>query len=277
MKSLDASSAIAGEIMTPYVIMLKTDATFQDVINSLHKNKITGVFIHDEGKDEYFIISQTDIISYLEKGGMFNTKLSDIPVSEIMHGPIDMLDFETAIDNIIRFMTKRKYKRVLISKEGKAVGVVSTRDIMMWNNTYFKQAKPQILLFMDNITSNFIGRHIFEKNVDEDEIQRELIDLYGGALSTLSIMTDEIMKKSGKLSQLMKEKRTILFQPYLNITGILISDYNSIELRHKLRKVTNKFCEEFANVIDKAAQERCGIHVTFDIGPLISIFKEKEQ
>lgn len=275
MKELVVSSAIAGEIMTPYVIMLKTDSTFQDVINTLHKNNITAVFIYDDAKDEYFIISQTDIINYLKKGGMFQQNLSKISVSEIMHGPIEMLDFETPIDNLIRFMTKRRYKRVLISKEGKAVGVVSTRDIMMWNNTYFKEAKPQILLFMDNITSNFIAKHIFEKNVDEDEIQRELIDLYGGALSTISIMTDEIMKKSGKLSQLMKEKRSILFQPYLNITGILISDYNSIELRHKLRKVTNKFCEEFANVIDKAAQERCGIHVTFDISSMISIFKDK--
>ena len=257
MKELVESSALAGEIMTPYVIMLKNDAIFQDVINTLHKNNITAVFIYDDAKDEYFIISQTIIINYLEEGGMFQQNLSKIPVSEIMHGPIDMLDFETPIDNAIRFMTKRKYKRVLISKEGKAVGVVSTRDIMMWNNTYFKQAKPQILLFMDNLTSNFIAKHIFEKNVDEDEIQRELIDLYGGALNTLSMMTDEIMKKSGKLSQLMKEKRSILFQPYLNITGILISDYNSIELRHKLRMVTNKFCEEFAHVIEPAAEERC--------------------
>ena len=157
MKELDASSAIAGEIMTPYVIMLKTDATFRDVIDILHKNNITAVFIYDDNKDDYFIISQTDIINYLEEGGMFQQNLSKIHVSEIMQGPIDMLDFETPIDNIIRFMTRRKYKRVLISKEGEAVGVVSTRDIMMWNNTYFKQAKPQNEPIVSHCSHSWLG------------------------------------------------------------------------------------------------------------------------
>ena len=32
------NSAVAGEIMTPYVVMLDIDASFQDLINILHKD-----------------------------------------------------------------------------------------------------------------------------------------------------------------------------------------------------------------------------------------------
>lgn len=57
MKELDVNSAIAGEIMTSYVIMLKTDAGLEDVEDNLSKNKISAVFIYDNSKDEYYFIS----------------------------------------------------------------------------------------------------------------------------------------------------------------------------------------------------------------------------
>ena len=273
MKKVNVNSAIAGEVMTPYVISLPLDSTFENVINTLHEKNISAVFIRKQltNRDEYYIISQTDVVSFLKEGGMYHSNLSGVPVSEIMNGPIEMLDVETPIDEIIRFMTKMNYKRVLISEEGKAAGVVSTRDVMMWNDTYFKPARPQILLFMDNINSNFIAKHVFSKNI-EDEIRHEIIDLYAGVLISISMITDEIINKSGHMSHLVKEKRSVLFEPYEKITGILICDYNSVTLRRKLVKATRRFYREHSGVIESASEDT-GIYQTCDVSNIVNIFR----
>ncbi|MFX1572737.1 MAG: cyclic nucleotide-binding/CBS domain-containing protein [Promethearchaeota archaeon] len=276
MEESNENSAVAGEIMTPHVIMLDTNSTFKDVITSLHENDISAVFIEDPSKEEYFIVTKTDIINFLNDRGMEEHNLSDISVKEIMKGPTIMLDIETPIDTIIRFMIEHNFKRVLISKDSKPAGVVSTRDIMKWNNTYFKPAKPQILLFMDDINSTFIAKHIYQENIGDD-VQQELIDIYGGAISSISAITDEVIKSSGTMRQLLKDKRSILFEPYKGITGILISDYNSIELRRKLKIATEKFYETYSNLIDDKHKKERGINVNLDINSLVPIFENNKD
>jgi len=271
MSEMDVYSAVAGEIMTPYVIMLKMDANFRDVVDTLYKNDISAVFIHDTSANLYYIISQAEIVNYLSIKGLEKTDLPSIPVSEIMVGPVELIDVDTTVDNVIRFMAEHNYKRVLISREGKAIGVVSGRDIMMWNNTYFRSAKAQILLFLDNINSCILARHIFEDNI-EDEVKNELIDIYGGALKAISIITDEIINRSGNLYHLHKDKRSILIEPYKNITGILICDYNSIELRRKLKQATEKFYNLNSSLLD-ACQGMEGVNVELDISEIIPIFE----
>ena len=103
MKAIDVRSAIARDIMTPYVIMLDIDATFEQAINTLYDNNISAVFIHDEANNNYYILSHTDIINYLKIGGMFKSNLADIPILELMKGPIIMLDEESAVDKVIHF------------------------------------------------------------------------------------------------------------------------------------------------------------------------------
>jgi len=276
MEESNENSAVAGEIMTPHVIMLEIDSTFKDAIKYLYENDISAVFIEDPSKDEYFIITKTDIINFLNDRGLKEHNLSDISVKEIMKGPTTMLDIDTPIDTIIRFMIEHNYKRVLISKDNKPAGVVSTRDIMKWNNTYFKPAKPQILLFMDDINSTFIARHIYQENIGDD-VQQELIDIYGGAISSISAITDEVIKSSGTMRQLLKDKRSILFEPYKGITGILISDYNSIELRRKLKIATEKFYETYSNMIDEKHNKEMGVNVILDIGSLVPIFEKNKD
>ncbi|UYP47171.1 hypothetical protein NEF87_003456 [Candidatus Lokiarchaeum ossiferum] len=270
MENYDIDTATAEEIMTPYVIMLSDSATFEDVVKSLYDNNISAVFIHKKTTDEFFIISQSDIIHFMRVEGLNLPSIKDIPVSKLMKGPIRMVDIDTPVDKIIHVMAKHEYKRVLISDKNTPVGVVSTRDVLIWNNTYFKPAKPQVLLFMDNQTSNFISQYIFEENVDSS-LQRDLIDIYGGALNSISLMTDEILKKSGKMAQLTKDNRCILFEPDKVITGVLICDFNSIDLRCKLQEATRKFCEVYAKELE-SSQHMHGICRTCDVSPVLPIF-----
>lgn len=271
MNELDVNSAIAREIMTPFVIMLEKDATFKEVVDTLTNNHITAVFIFDKEVNEYYIISQAIITEFLSKIGLKCGDLSKLSVSRIMKGPIETVDIDTPVDKVIRFMAKKNYKRVLISEEEKATGVISTRDIMMWNNTYFKQAKPQILLFIDNKNSCLIAQHIFEENL-QDDVEQELISIYGGALKAISIITEEVIKRSGKLYHLHNDKRSILVESYKELMGVLICDYNSIDLRRKLKLACRKFYEMHSDVINNAA---CltGVNVRLDLGDIFTIFQ----
>ncbi|MHA2288444.1 MAG: CBS domain-containing protein [Promethearchaeota archaeon] len=276
MEQNNESSAIAEQIMTPYVVMLDTTATFKEVVKKMQKHNISAVIIEDATRSEYFIITKTDIINFLVSGGMAEQNLSQVSVKRIMQGPISLIGVNTPIDKVIRFMIQHNFKRVLIGKDNKPAGIVSTKDIMQWNNTYFKPSKPQILLFMDNINSLFIARHIYKENLTQD-VKDELIDAYGGAITSISAIIDEILKKSGTMRQLLKDKRSILFEPYKGITGILISDYNSIELRRKLQIATKKFYEIHAEIIDDTRKEDKGINKTLDLEPIVPIFKEDQS
>lgn len=271
MTGINVHSAIAGEIMTPYVIMIEKNASFRELVQILTEKNISAVFIFDEENEDYFIVSQTDVVNFLGNGGLKEKELGEVPVSEIMNGPIDMLHITTPIDKIIRFMATHNYKRALISENQRAVGVISTRDIMIWNDTYFKPASPHILLFLDNITSLIIAKHVFEDNLT-GEVRHELIEAYGGALKAINVMTEEILKNSGDMKHMVNDKTSILFEPYNNITGILICDYNSIDLRKKLQKATHEFYDVHKNVMT-SPQSRYGINIMLKIQPVIHHFK----
>ena len=265
------SSTVAEEIMTPHVIMLDIGASFREVVDTLMLNRISAVFIDDSPDNKYYIVSHSDIIQYLSKNGFMEPNLADISVKKIMKGPVRMLDVETSVDNIVRFMNLHGYKRVLISKEGKPAGVVSTRDIMKWNGSYFKPAKPQILLFMDNKTNVLIAKHIFGENI-QDIVQDELIDMYGAVFKSVMIITNEIIQESGEIRQMIKDKRCILFEPFQGITGILVSDYNSIELRRKLKIATQLFYETHMKKIKYYHERNIGIIEPLEINKAVSIF-----
>lgn len=262
--------------MTPHVIMVDTNALLKDVVALIYENDISAVFIAERNKGQYYIVSQADIVRFLYKKGLNQGNLADVSVTDVMRGPVETINEEETVDNVIRFMTERKYKRVLIESKGKPAGVISTRDVMMWNNTYFRKAKPQIILFMDNYNSTIISRHVFRENLN-DKIDRDLIDIYGGALTTISMMTNEVIKRSGKMRNIQKDKRSILLETYKGITGILICDYNSIELRKKLRDATYQFYQEHKRVIDSSHANNQAIFSTLKIDNIIPIFTQNNK
>ncbi|MBN1214141.1 MAG: CBS domain-containing protein [Candidatus Lokiarchaeota archaeon] len=276
MSQINRESFAAKEIMTPYVVLLDDKARLKDIINLLDKHKISAVFIHNKDDKDYYIVTKTDIINYLNNGGMNNINLGEISIKTIMKGPIELIDAKTPIDKIIRFLIDNNYKRTLISENGKAIGVVSTKDIMKFNNTYFKPAKPQILLFMDNFNSTFIAKHIYKENL-EDDISPDLIDIYGGALTSISIITNHIIKKSGAMRQLIKDRRSIILEKYKGITGILISDYNSLDLKQKLYLATREFYRKHEEIIENSHNQETGISLELEINSVVPIFKEEND
>lgn len=267
------SHACAKDIMTPFVHMLHPMATLKEILEIMVEKQVSAVFIDHKQEHKYFIVSQTDVIKFLHQEGINDPLINLVPASRIMKGPIEVIEEDMSIDLVIRFMKNHNYKRVLIGKEGTATGVISTRDILIWNDVYFKPARPQVLLFIENQSSLLIGKHFFKENIEQGSSpDNQLIELYGGALSSISMITDEVLKQTGKMKHLLKENRAVLFENKENITGILICDNNSIDMRTKLHRATARFIDLNQKYIKNNYFSR-----EFDVRPIISVFKEQPK
>ena len=169
--------------------------------------------------------------------------LNNVKISEIMTGPIHLVEETTPMDQVINYMFTHGFKRVIIGRKGIPVGVVSNSDVILWNNLYFKPAKPLVFAIMDNESGILVGTHIFTENIKS--VNKELLDMIGGALKSISFMLEETLSQAGHLREVQKDTYVIIFEPREYCTGILICDRKSINFRHKLHEITNLFCEKY--------------------------------
>lgn len=259
--------------MTPRVFMLPSTSNFGELVRLMHEKRVSAIIIFNVDDGQYYIISHTDVIEFLhkfrgeyDKDEMYSTKLS-----QIMNGPIDIVEEKTPIDQVIRIMTVRGYKRVLIGKNGEPTGIVSTRDLLLWNNNYFKEAAPLILMVMDNDSSIILGKHVFRENFNR-QINHELIDLYGGALTSISHITEEVLNQSGGMRCIRKDNFTILFEPREMITAILVCDHNSIMLRRRLNSFTSRFEADYSEMLCAQGYPKSG-KPEIDLAELGDLFR----
>jgi CBS domain-containing protein len=265
----EVEHALARDVMTPCVYLLDSDSSFREIIAVMSKKVISAVFIKDKKSKQFYIITQTDIVNFLNNPKQEELKIKEVIAADLMHGPVDMIDETTPIDIVIRYMAETKRKRMLIgkSKSNEPTGVISLRDILMWNNLYFRTAKPIVLIFIDNQTGILIGKHIFSENT-EGVLDKDLIDLYSGAIKAISHMSDEVMHQQGNLQRLVEDNHAVLFEPYKEITGVLICDGNSIELHQRLHDSTHQFYNKYH---DKFCMNN--IKEELDISDIVRSFK----
>ena len=265
---------IAKEIMTKHVIALPKTASLQELINTMALKSISCVIIHNPNEKDYYIVSHTDILLYLSEHGLNAPNITNIPVSKIMKGPIELIDENCTMDEIIRIMTEKGYKRLIIGNRAEgAKGIVSTRDILGWNNQYFpSDAKPLIALVIEPNSSIVIAKHYFNDYIQKANINMGLVELYGGALKAISAMTDEVLNEETKMRRLVKDKYTIIFEPRELFLGILICDRNSLFLRRRLAQ----FCDFFQLHYEKELKDdkmKKGIIQEFDITWFVNIIR----
>ncbi len=129
----------ARDIMTPKIYVLSPNQSFAELVEMMDEKLISAVVIHDETMENYNIISHSDIIRFLHKHQCKFEDLSKEPLHQIMTGPMGAVDIEDSVDEIIRYMNDTGFKRVLVKENGKAVGIISMKDIIKWSSDYFKR------------------------------------------------------------------------------------------------------------------------------------------
>jgi CBS domain-containing protein len=240
---------IAKEIMTKQLYVLEGTATLQEAIQMMFEKRISSVIIKRADSNEYFIISHNDIVSYLyhlPKDRQIT--LAEDKISEIMQGPIDILDEEMPLDDVIRYLFSRGYKRAFFGTNGIPSGIITGTDLIMWNNKYFRPARPLLFAILDNQSGIIIGQHVFKENLNKN-FNQDIVDLLGGALNSIVAILEEVYSSSGHLREIEKDMFKVLFEPREVITGVLFADAKSITLRHQLHTATNVFCDQFAKEI----------------------------
>jgi CBS domain-containing protein len=274
MQPYNIETAKAKDIMSKGVISLSPRAPFSDLIRAMHLSNISAVVIHDENDTDpnYYLCSHSDIITFLYNQGLSSQILGDIPIGLLMKGPVRLLDEELSIDEVVRVMNEKGYKRVIIGKNGKATGVISTRDILLWNNLYFAPGKPIALIIMDNTSSIIIAKHIFESNFSQ-KINNELIELFGGALTSISYITEETLSQSGAMKQLDKDNYSMMFEEMEGFTGILICDRPSLIMRRQLVIFIKRFLEIYGLMFSHPENRKFATEV--DISQLIQNFYDQ--
>lgn len=114
-----------NELMYTQLYFIEPTATARQAARMMADKKV-GSLLVKKGNDILGIITQGDIIErVLAKG-----KTSDnIQVGAIKNHPLIMIDHNTDILEAADLLTKYKIRRLMVVKEGKIVGIISTKVI----------------------------------------------------------------------------------------------------------------------------------------------------
>jgi len=151
-------SLTAQDIMNPEVMTVTTEMTVKELAGFLTDQEISGAPVEDENGALIGVVSVTDIVRAASSGGdrlmnghdreaHFYTrgwegKLSadeletlhleddELKVGEIMTPSVFAVEAEAPINTVAQSMMDSHLHRLLVVREGKVVGIVSTSDLL---------------------------------------------------------------------------------------------------------------------------------------------------
>lgn len=269
---------VAEDIAHIGVYMVLADEPLMKVLDIMDRKNVSAVIVEDlEDMHNYYLISHSDIIhflaqqrSYLDFLGVVaggRSLLQEVKARDVMRGPLDIVKKGTPIDEIIQRMHESGFKRLILGNDaGQPIGIVSTQDILAWNNDFFRKGTPILICVMENHSGIILAQRFFRKDFGE-----ELLELFGGSLTAITSITSEVLKESGNLRVIEKDYYVIMLEPGDYTTGVLVADYQSIDLRRKLQHFLFKFEEDYREDLEKRKKYPGPINV-FKIRDLTTVF-----
>jgi len=138
---------LAKDIMNRRVVTLSPGMTLRQAADVLILHKISGAPVVDGGGRLVGVISQTDLVRrsraphgeqipafYREEGRVVLAPAldspEDVPVSQVMTPAVLEADAATPVDRLARFMLRRRIHRVVIAKDGRLEGIVTSMDML---------------------------------------------------------------------------------------------------------------------------------------------------
>ncbi|HJK57426.1 MAG TPA: CBS domain-containing protein [Methanocorpusculum sp.] len=112
------------EYMTTPLVSLEADMTVAYVMKTLLQRRIHGAPVI-EGSRLLGIVTQTDIVSAIDRGVPMDGQIGDIMVRNVVTIPGDMRLYE-----VIRRFKEQDIGRVIVTEESKPVGILTHSDII---------------------------------------------------------------------------------------------------------------------------------------------------
>lgn len=123
-----------GQIMTKDIISVETKASVSEAASIMVQNQIGAVVVTKDGAP-VGIVTEVDI---LKKCCVGKACSEELKTKEIMTSPLITIDSDAAIGEAARLMSDKKIRRLLVTKKGKILGMVTEKDVLRATLGYFE-------------------------------------------------------------------------------------------------------------------------------------------
>lgn len=140
---------VVGDVMNPGVVCTRPEMSLREVERLFTDRRITGAPVVDEDGRPVGVVSQHDLVASqadppsAADSGRFYTDVetyrdiarvpidpSDLRVSRVMTPEVVSVDRETPIQEAARLMRERRVHRLLVTRQGVLVGIVTSIDLL---------------------------------------------------------------------------------------------------------------------------------------------------
>ncbi len=122
-------SLTAKDVMSKTVLTVRDDLTVRQVAEVLDENEISGAPVLDDEGSLLGVVSLRDVARSLDDPADNGGK-PELSVRQIMTPIADTVTEETPVAEIARTMVANKYHRMVVTRQEKPVGIVSSMDLL---------------------------------------------------------------------------------------------------------------------------------------------------
>jgi signal-transduction protein with cAMP-binding, CBS, and nucleotidyltransferase domain len=120
-------------LMTRDIKAVDRDASVRDAARLMRDKGVGSLLVESRG--QYIgIISETDVV---RRGVAEGLDIDHEPVHRVMSSPIITLDIKKSAVEANALMSERSIRHLVITEEGKMVGVLSVRDLLVYFKNQF--------------------------------------------------------------------------------------------------------------------------------------------
>jgi len=123
--------ALVSDYMTTKLITFRPDQLVSEVVESLIKNRISGGPVVNDKNELLGIISEGDCIKHISESRYYNMPMDNNTVDKHMVKNVDTIDGKLNIFEAAEKFLKAKHRRFPIVENGKLVGQISQKDILI--------------------------------------------------------------------------------------------------------------------------------------------------
>ena len=127
----DLKPALVSDYMTTKLITFRPDQPVSEVVESLIKNRISGGPVVNDKNELLGIISEGDCIKHISESRYYNMPMDKNTVDKHMVKNVDTIDGKLNIFEAAEKFLKAKHRRFPIVENGKLVGQISQKDILI--------------------------------------------------------------------------------------------------------------------------------------------------
>ena len=120
-----------SDYMTRKLITFRPEQAIDEVIDALIKNKISGGPVVNDNNELVGIISEGDCIKHISESRYYNMPMEQTTIENRMVKNVETIDGNMNIFDAAKKFLNEKHRRFPIVENGKLVGQISQKDILI--------------------------------------------------------------------------------------------------------------------------------------------------